>query len=130
NAPPVAEDVEFDLAKAAGKGNLLRRRDVLVTKEDDAVSVVGLLDRGERGIVKRSGEIDAADFGAESGAGRNDLDGHRTSWMRLTAPLLSRRRKVRGTGRQEAIEHLAGPGLQPRVVAAVKYPDPIHKDAM
>src|SRR6266403_3525210 len=79
HAPAFAGDVEFDLAKAAGEGNLLWWRNVLVAKENDAVLVVGPLDRGERGIVERSGEIGAADLGAQSGAGRYDLERHRTS---------------------------------------------------
>src|SRR5439155_14093711 len=39
-APPFAEDVEFDLAKAAREGDLLWRCDALATKEDDAILVV------------------------------------------------------------------------------------------
>src|SRR5580704_10997761 len=77
DAPPLAENVEFDLAKAAGEGNLLRRRDVPVAKEDHAVLVVRSLDLGEGGVVKRAGQIDPADLGAEGGTGRNNLDGHR-----------------------------------------------------
>ena len=76
HAPPFAEDVEFDLAEAAGEGDLLRRRDPLAAKEDDTMRVVGPLDRGERGVVQRAGQIDAADLGAEGGTGRDDLDGH------------------------------------------------------
>jgi hypothetical protein len=53
---------------------------MLAAKEDYAVLVVRPLDRGEGGFVEGSGEIDPTDFGAKSGAGRNDLDRHRTSW--------------------------------------------------
>jgi hypothetical protein len=77
DAPPLAEDIEFDLAEAAGEGDLLRRRDALVAKEDHAVFVVGALDRGECGIVERLRQIDAADFGAERGTGRDNLKRHR-----------------------------------------------------
>src|SRR5204862_4861643 len=88
HAPAFAEDVEFDLAKAAREGNLLWWRDVLVAKENDAVLVVGPLDRGERGIIERSGEIGAADLGAQSGAGRYDLERHRTSYMRACSAVI------------------------------------------
>jgi len=43
-------------------------------EEDHAVLVIGALDLGEGGVVDRSGRIDAADFGAERGAGRDDLE--------------------------------------------------------
>ena len=51
-------------------------RDMLVAEEDDAVLVVRALDRGETRVVERLGQIDAADFGAERGAGGDDFDGH------------------------------------------------------
>ena len=35
DAPPLAEDVEFDLTKAAGEGDLLWGRNSLVTEEND-----------------------------------------------------------------------------------------------
>ena len=39
HAPPLAEDVEFDLTKAAGEGDLLWGRNSLVTEENDGVSI-------------------------------------------------------------------------------------------
>jgi hypothetical protein len=57
---------------------------LLVSEEDNAVIVVGLLDRGERGVIEGLGQIDTADLGAERGTGRNDLDGHgQSSWWSL-----------------------------------------------
>ena len=73
HAPAFAEDVEFDLAEAAREGDLLGGRDRLATEEDDAVFVVGALDRGERGVVERPGEIHPGDLRAEHGGGRNDF---------------------------------------------------------
>ena len=66
HAPALTEDVELDLAEAAGERDLLRRRDGLVAEEDDAVFVVGAFDRGETGVVERPGQIDPADFGADA----------------------------------------------------------------
>src|SRR5260370_11646073 len=77
HAPPFAEDVELDLAKMAGEGNLLWGRDVLIAEEDHAVIIVGPLDRGECLVVDGSGQIDTADLGAERGAGRDNLNRHR-----------------------------------------------------
>src|SRR6266851_2507125 len=65
-----AEDVELDLAKTAGEGDLFRGRDVLIAEEDHAVIVIGPLDRGKRAIVDGWGQIDTADLGAERGVGR------------------------------------------------------------
>jgi hypothetical protein len=42
---------EFDLAKTAGEGNLLRGRDLLIAEENHAVIIVSPLDRGERLVV-------------------------------------------------------------------------------
>src|SRR5262249_8946244 len=53
--------------------------DRLSPEEDDPVLVVGALDRGERGVVERPGEIDPGDLRAEHGCGRNDFHGHRRS---------------------------------------------------
>jgi hypothetical protein len=50
NAPSLSEDVEFDLAKTAGKGDLLGRGDVLIAEEDDTMIVVGPLDRARPGL--------------------------------------------------------------------------------
>src|SRR5258705_10413860 len=77
HAPSFAEDVELDLAKTVGEGDLLRGRDVLIAEEDHAVVIVGPLDRGERLVVDGFGQIDTADLGAERGASRDNLDGHR-----------------------------------------------------
>src|ERR1700731_1410977 len=44
HGPWSAEDVELDLAKTAGEGNLLWGRDVLIAEEDHAVIIVGPLD--------------------------------------------------------------------------------------
>src|SRR5206468_3340547 len=79
HAPAFAEDVEFDLAEAARERDLLGGRDRLPTEEDDAVFVVGALDRGERGVVEPPGEIHPGDLGAEHGGGRNDFHGALTS---------------------------------------------------
>ena len=76
HAPALAENVEFDLAEAAGEGDLLRGRDSLVAEEDDAMLVIGALDRGEGRIVERPGQIDAADLGAERGAGGDYFNRH------------------------------------------------------
>src|SRR3984893_7265800 len=77
HTPSFAEDVELDLAKTAGEGDVLRGRDVLIAEEDHAVVIVGPLDRGERLVVDGSGQIDTADLGGERGASRDNLDGHR-----------------------------------------------------
>src|ERR1700745_4222132 len=77
HAPSFAEDVELDLAKTVGEGDLLRGRDVLIAEEDHAVVIVGPLDRGERLVVDGFGQIDTADLGAERGASRANLYGHR-----------------------------------------------------
>jgi hypothetical protein len=70
HAPSFAEDVEFDLAEAAGEGDLLRRRDALIAEGNDAVIVPGPLDRGEAVVVDGSRQIDTADLGAERSADR------------------------------------------------------------
>src|SRR5580700_9309803 len=81
DAPALAEDVEFNFAEAAGEGDLLLGRDVLVAEEDDAVVVVGTLDGREGCGFERAGEIDAADFGAEDGGCGDDFEGHgRDCW--------------------------------------------------
>src|SRR5260370_8370353 len=77
HAPSFAEDVELDLAKTVGEGDLLRGRDVLIAEEDHAVVIVGPLDRGERLVVDASAQIDTPDLRAERGASRDNLDGHR-----------------------------------------------------
>src|ERR1700730_11352656 len=69
HAPSFAEDVELDLAKTVGEGDLLRGRDVLIVEEDHAVIIVGSLDRGECLVVDGSCQIDTADLGAERGGG-------------------------------------------------------------
>src|SRR5580693_2347569 len=76
HAPSFAEDVELNFAKTAGKGHLLRGRDVLIPEEDYGVIIVSALDGGERLVVDGSGQIDTADLGAERGARRNNLDRH------------------------------------------------------
>src|SRR5258707_9196395 len=88
HAPSFAEDVELDLAKTAGEGNLSWGRDVLIAEEDDAVIIVGPLDRSERLVVDGSGQIDTADLGAERGAGRDNLDRHRRVSPSGTSPRL------------------------------------------
>ena len=65
HAPPLAEDVEFDLTKAAGEGDLLWGRNSLVTEENDGVSIKGPLDFAERRIVQGPGQIDATNLSAE-----------------------------------------------------------------
>ena len=55
HAPPLAKNVEFDLTKAAGEGNLLWGRNSLVAEEDDRVSMKGPLDLAERCLVKGPG---------------------------------------------------------------------------
>jgi hypothetical protein len=67
HAPAFAENVEFDLAEAAGEGDLPGWRDMLLAEEDDPILVIRPLDRGERGVVERLGQIDAADLRAERG---------------------------------------------------------------
>src|SRR5271170_5311443 len=57
HAPSFSKDVELDLAKTAGEGNLLRGRDVLIAEEDHAVIIVGPLDRSKRLVVDGSGQI-------------------------------------------------------------------------
>ena len=89
HAPAFAEDVEFDLAEAAGEGNLLRRGDVLVAKEDDAMFVVGPLDRGERRVVDgpaRSTPRISAPSAAPVGMISMDMDGPLAGrrWRHLT----------------------------------------------
>jgi hypothetical protein len=65
HAPALAEDVEFDLTKATGEGDLLWGRNSLVAEEDDGMRIKGPLDLTERRIVKGPGQIDASDLGAE-----------------------------------------------------------------
>src|SRR4029077_11932715 len=96
-APSFAEDVELDLAKTVGESNLLRGRDVLIAKEDHAVAIVGPLDRGERLVVDGFGQIDTADLGAERGASRDNLDGHR----RFSRWIPGDPQRVRGYNRRE-----------------------------
>jgi len=72
----LAEDVEFDLTKAAGEGNLLWGRNSLVAEEDDGVSIKGPLYLAERRIVQRPGQIDATNLGAEYGICRDDFNRH------------------------------------------------------
>src|SRR5580704_15994771 len=79
HAPAFAEDVELNLAEAAGEGDLLLRRDSLLAEEDHAVFIVGPLDRGECLIIKRSRQVDTADLCAERCAGRDNLDRHGAS---------------------------------------------------
>ena len=76
HAPALTEDVEFDVTEATRESDLLWRRDVLVTEEDDAVIAIGPLDRGERCIVEGFSQIDTADLGTQRRPGRDDLDGH------------------------------------------------------
>jgi hypothetical protein len=75
----LAEDVEFDLTKAAGEGNLLWGRNSLVAEEDDRVSMKGPLDLAERCLVKGPSQIDATDL-AEHGIGRDNLNRHGRSF--------------------------------------------------
>src|ERR1700733_3650407 len=70
HAPTLAKDVEFDITKAAGEGDLLWWCNSLVAEEYDRVSIKGLLDRGEGRLVKGVGQIDATDLGADHGIGR------------------------------------------------------------
>src|SRR5579862_6191243 len=65
HTPALAEDVEFDFAEPPREGDLLAWREVLVAKEDHAVSVEGILDRAKGGVVERGGQIDALDFRAK-----------------------------------------------------------------
>jgi hypothetical protein len=76
HAPTFAEDIELDLAEAAGEGNLLKRRNTLVAEKDHPVIVVGPLDRTERVVVHGLGQIDTADLGAKRGTPRDDLNSH------------------------------------------------------
>src|SRR5580700_6715370 len=71
HAPSFAEDVELDIAKAPGELDLSRRCDGLVAEKDDAVLVIGPLDRGEAGVIERPRQIDSADFGTDRGPGRD-----------------------------------------------------------
>jgi hypothetical protein len=57
HAPAFTEYIEFDLAKAAGERNLLRRSETLIAKEDNAVSVVGVLNCGKGGVVEVLGRL-------------------------------------------------------------------------
>ena len=49
---------------------------LLVAEEDDAMLVIGALDRGEGRVVERLGQIDTANLGAEGGAGGDYFDRH------------------------------------------------------
>jgi hypothetical protein len=49
---------------------------VLIAEEDDGVIIVGAFDSGERLLVDESGQVDTADFGAERGTRRNNLELH------------------------------------------------------
>ena len=51
-------------------------RDILVAEKDDAMLVIRTLDRGEGRIVERLGQIDAANLGAEGGAGGDYFNRH------------------------------------------------------
>jgi hypothetical protein len=74
HAPALAKDVELDLAEATGESDLLLGRDPLVAKEQHAILVVGVLDRGEGTVVHRLRQVEAADFRAEGSTGWNDIE--------------------------------------------------------
>jgi len=42
---------------------------MLVAEKDDPAIVEGILDRGEVGVGQRASQVNAADFGAQSGPG-------------------------------------------------------------
>jgi hypothetical protein len=47
NAPALTEYIELDFAKAASERDLLCRTEALVAEEDDAMQIVGVLNRGK-----------------------------------------------------------------------------------
>jgi len=122
HAPPFAEDVELDLAKAAGEGNLLGRRDVLAAKEDHAILVVSPLDCGKRGVIMGSGEIDPADLGARAApVGTISIDIGLLD-ARYLAAVASCGERAAGTGRAPVPAC-----VELRVIAAVEYSVPFTK---
>ena len=68
------ERVDADLPEPAAEGEMLFGRDVLVAEEDDLAVHQRVVDGGHGRVVERPGEIDAANFGADSGFRGNDLD--------------------------------------------------------
>ena len=58
------EAVDVDAAKAAGKAEVLLRRQLLVAEENDAVLAKGVADFGQRRLCRRCRQIDVADLGA------------------------------------------------------------------
>src|SRR5581483_11116690 len=54
-----------ELAETAAEGDVLRVSDVLIPEEQHRALVECTLDRGERRVVERRGEVDAGDLGAE-----------------------------------------------------------------
>src|SRR6185295_12994693 len=62
--------VDFDITEAAGEGELLGGRDVLVTDHNDAASVERRLDLGEGSLIERHCQIETGDLCACDGAQR------------------------------------------------------------
>jgi hypothetical protein len=60
--------MDFEIAKTFGKGNMLGTVDVLIAKEDDLVVEQGGSDCGDRGVGQVIRQIDAVDFGTNTGA--------------------------------------------------------------
>src|SRR5205814_4999033 len=97
---------------------------------NDAVLVVGPLDRGERGIVERSGELApriSAPRAAPVGTISKDIGSPRCARAR---PSFCRSSKLRMAGRQEPVEHLSRTGIELCIIATVEYSYPVHKDPM
>jgi hypothetical protein len=73
HTPPLAEDIELDLAETASKRDLLFGSDPLMAKKDHAVFVIGVFDRSEGAVVYRFRQIEAADFCGQGTPTRNNL---------------------------------------------------------
>ena len=70
------EGVFDGLAEAAGEGEEVGRGQCLAAEEDDVVGEPDLADLGDLGI-RRAGEVDALDLGADGAGELGVLDGHR-----------------------------------------------------
>ena len=55
DAPALAKDIELDLAEATSERDLPRRAEALATEEDDAMTIVGILDGSEGFVIQGTG---------------------------------------------------------------------------
>src|SRR5712691_4695295 len=72
-APGLLDRRHVEIAEAAAEGDEILVAQMLATEQHNLVVEPGLVDRGEGPLVDGA-QIDAADFGAERAAGRDDSD--------------------------------------------------------